>query len=61
MKVLVLGSGMMGHGAAYDLASNEEVEQVVVADIDAKAAESLAKEIGPKAGVPGAYYIDRIL
>lgn len=48
MKVLVLGSGMMGRGAAHDLARNERVEKVVVADIDAKAAESLAKDIGPK-------------
>ncbi|NHJ14551.1 MAG: saccharopine dehydrogenase [Candidatus Thorarchaeota archaeon] len=49
MKVLVLGSGMMGHGAAHDLANNDKVEQVIVADIDAKAAEALAKKIGSKA------------
>lgn len=49
MKVLVLGSGLMGKGAAYDLVKQDSVEQVIVADIDPKCAESLAKEVGPKA------------
>ncbi len=49
MKVLVLGSGLMGKGAAYDLVKQDSVEQVIVADIDQKCAESLAKEVGPKA------------
>ncbi len=49
MKVLVLGSGLMGKGAAYDLVKQDSVEQVIVADIDPKCAESLAKDMGPKA------------
>ena len=48
MKILVLGSGLMGKGAAYDLVRNDKVEQVIVADIDEKAAQSLAKEMGDK-------------
>lgn len=49
MKVLVLGSGLMGKGAAYDLVKQDSVEQIIVADIDPKCAEALAKEVGPKA------------
>ncbi|MHA2321682.1 MAG: saccharopine dehydrogenase NADP-binding domain-containing protein [Candidatus Thorarchaeota archaeon] len=49
MKVLVLGSGQMGKGAAYDLVKQDSVEQIVVADIDTKCAEALAKEVGDKA------------
>ncbi|MHA1903333.1 MAG: saccharopine dehydrogenase family protein [Candidatus Thorarchaeota archaeon] len=48
MKVLVLGSGQMGKGAAFDLERNDKVEEVIVADIDQKCADDLAKEIGPK-------------
>jgi len=49
MKVLVLGSGQMGKGAAYDLVNEDSVEQVILADIDLGCAESLAKEVGEKA------------
>ncbi|MFW9806004.1 MAG: saccharopine dehydrogenase family protein [Candidatus Thorarchaeota archaeon] len=49
MKVLVLGSGQMGKGAAYDLVKQDNVEQVIVADIDLNCAEALAKEVGEKA------------
>jgi lysine 6-dehydrogenase len=49
MKVLVLGSGQMGKGLAYDLVKQESVEQIIVADIDTKCAEALAKEVGDKA------------
>ncbi|MFX1319984.1 MAG: saccharopine dehydrogenase C-terminal domain-containing protein [Promethearchaeota archaeon] len=48
MNVLVLGSGQMGRGAAFDLAQNDRVEQVIVADIDEGTANRLAKEMGPK-------------
>jgi lysine 6-dehydrogenase len=48
MKVLILGSGQMGKGAAYDLAKQDSVEQIVLADIDLKCAEALAKEVGEK-------------
>ena len=49
MKVLVMGSGRMGKAAAYDLVKQDSVEQIILADIDLKAAEALAKEVGPKA------------
>ncbi|MFX1543328.1 MAG: saccharopine dehydrogenase family protein [Promethearchaeota archaeon] len=48
MKVLILGSGLMGRGAAYYLAHTESVEQFIVADINEKAAEGLSKEFGDK-------------
>jgi len=48
LKVLVLGSGLMGRGAAFDLARNDVVKEVIVADRDAKRAEALAEEMGPK-------------
>ncbi|MCK4279830.1 MAG: saccharopine dehydrogenase NADP-binding domain-containing protein, partial [Candidatus Thorarchaeota archaeon] len=48
LKALVLGSGLMGRGAAFDLARNDAVKEVIVADRDLKRAESLAKEMGPK-------------
>ncbi|MFW9888828.1 MAG: saccharopine dehydrogenase family protein [Candidatus Thorarchaeota archaeon] len=49
LKVLVLGAGLMGRGAAYYLAHTDKVEQFIVADIDEKAANGLAKEFGEKA------------
>lgn len=49
MKVLVMGSGLMGRGASYDLVRQDSVEQVICADIDLNCAEALAKEMGPKA------------
>ena len=49
MKVLVLGSGLMGRGAAHYLANKDSVEQIIVADIDEKAANGLAKEYAKKA------------
>lgn len=49
VKILVLGSGQMGKGAAYDLVRNDNVEQVIVADINESMAKNLAKEMGPKA------------
>ena len=48
MKVLVVGAGLMGRGCAYDLARNDAVEQVIVADINTEAAEALARDYGEK-------------
>jgi lysine 6-dehydrogenase len=48
MKVLVIGSGLMGRGAAFDLARDESVEHVIVADIDSSAATGLARDMGSK-------------
>lgn len=47
MKILVLGAGRMGYGAAYDLVHNSpNVESVTVADFDVKKAELVAEQVG---------------
>jgi lysine 6-dehydrogenase len=49
MKILVLGAGRMGLGAAYDLANSDRVERVTVADMDgAQAAAVAARIASPK-------------
>jgi lysine 6-dehydrogenase len=48
MKVLVLGAGRMGFGAAFDLAQQPDVESVTVADLDIQKARDVASRIGPK-------------
>lgn len=46
MKILVLGAGRMGLGAAYDLAHNSEgVELVTVADVDEGRARAVAETL----------------
>jgi lysine 6-dehydrogenase len=49
MKTLVIGAGMMGSAAAFDLANSPGVELVIVADKDAERAGNVAAAIGPKA------------
>ncbi len=44
---LVLGAGMMGRAAAYDLAQFDPSAHVVVADINAEAADRAARTAGP--------------
>lgn len=47
MKILVLGAGRMGHGAAFDLIHNSPgVDQVTVADFDAAKADDVAEKVG---------------
>ena len=47
MKVLVLGAGRMGHGAAYDLIHNSpDVGSVTVADFDLGKAEAVSNAVG---------------
>ena len=47
MKILVLGAGRMGHGAAFDLVHNSpDVDRVTIADVDRSAAERVAESIG---------------
>ncbi len=46
MKVLVLGSGMMGSAMAYDLAHSDNVGQVNLADSDLRRAETAASRSG---------------
>src|ERR1043165_6632307 len=45
MKILVLGSGRMGLGAAYDLAHNSDVEVITLADIDVERSRAVAATI----------------
>lgn len=45
MKLLVIGSGMMGSAAAYDMACNPEVKSVTLADSDYKRAKEAAARI----------------
>ena len=47
MKVLVLGAGRMGYGAAYDLIHNSpDVTSVTIADFRGEAADNAAAKIG---------------
>jgi lysine 6-dehydrogenase len=47
MKILVLGAGRMGYGAAFDLVHNSpDVESVTVADFDLEKAEDVASKVG---------------
>jgi len=48
MKIGIIGSGQMGRGAAFDLVHQDSVEEILLADIDVKCAESLTKQMGPK-------------
>ncbi len=45
MKLLVIGSGMMGSAAAYDMARAPEVESVTLADQDSRLAKDAATRI----------------
>jgi lysine 6-dehydrogenase len=45
MKILVLGSGRMGLGAAFDLARSPDVEAVTVADLDLERARAVAAAV----------------
>lgn len=47
MKYVVLGAGMMGSAVAYDLAKFEQNSEILLCDIDLKAAESVAQTLGP--------------
>ncbi|HJQ70240.1 MAG TPA: saccharopine dehydrogenase C-terminal domain-containing protein [Blastocatellia bacterium] len=46
MKILVIGAGRMGLGAAFDLANSPDVEAVTVADIYPELAEKVVSRIG---------------
>lgn len=47
MKILVLGAGRMGHGAAFDLVHNSpDVNAVTIADLDRTKAVEVAAKVG---------------
>ena len=45
MRMLVLGAGRMGLGAAYDLAAQADVTEVTVADVDGEKAREVASRV----------------
>jgi lysine 6-dehydrogenase len=45
MKLLVIGSGMMGSAAAYDMARQDHVDSVTLADNDLKRAKEVAVRV----------------
>jgi lysine 6-dehydrogenase len=45
MKFLVLGSGRMGLGAAFDLAQSSDVDAVTIADLDLERARAVAAAV----------------
>jgi lysine 6-dehydrogenase len=45
MKILILGAGRMGLGAAYDLAHNSDTEAVTVADLDLERARAVVATV----------------
>ncbi|HWR17240.1 MAG TPA: saccharopine dehydrogenase C-terminal domain-containing protein [Terriglobales bacterium] len=50
MKLLVIGSGMMGSAAAYDMARNPDVRSVTLADTDHKRAKEAAARLNKLIG-----------
>jgi lysine 6-dehydrogenase len=46
MKVFVLGAGLMGRAAVYDLARAPEVQRILVADFDFARAREIARQFG---------------
>src|SRR6185369_7098256 len=45
MKLLVIGAGMMGSAAAYDMARQSDVTSVTIADSDLRRARGVAARI----------------
>jgi lysine 6-dehydrogenase len=50
MKLLVIGSGMMGSAAAYDMARQSHVESVTLADSDPRRAKDVAARVNKITG-----------
>ncbi len=55
MKIAVIGAGLMGRAAVYDLARNKDVTAVGVYDIDSKLAKTVALKFGLKKTVSGKF------
>ena len=50
MKLLVIGAGMMGSAAAYDMARSGQVESVTLADVDKARVKAMAGRINKQSG-----------
>ena len=46
MRFVVLGAGLMGRAALYDLARSPEASEIIVADYDQPRAQQAAREFG---------------
>lgn len=55
MKIAVIGAGLMGRAAVYDLAHNPKVNLVGVYDIDAKLARLVARKYGHRKTIAGRF------
>ena len=44
MKVLLLGVGLQGNAALYDLAQSKDVKEIIAADIDLKSLKKLVNQ-----------------
>jgi lysine 6-dehydrogenase len=53
MKLLVIGSGMMGSAAAFDMARQDDVEQVTLADADLALAKDAVKRLSKSLAATG--------
>lgn len=51
MKLLVIGAGMMGSAAAYDMARQARVDSVTLADADTKRAKDAAARVNKLSGL----------
>jgi lysine 6-dehydrogenase len=52
MRMLILGGGMMGRAAVYDMVRQDDVEEVIVADVDRAVAEDAARFAGSEKVLP---------
>ncbi len=52
MKIIVLGAGRMGYGAAYDLSRSADVESVTIADVDFERARLVADRLNSPKVIP---------
>ncbi len=52
MRMLILGGGLMGRAAAYDMVRQSDVEKVIVADVDRAVAEDAARFADSEKAVP---------
>jgi len=53
MKIAVIGAGLMGRAALYDLANNENVQKIGIFDIDKNLAEEIKKKYGNDKTISG--------
>jgi lysine 6-dehydrogenase len=58
MKILVIGAGRMGLGAAYDLAHSDGVRAVTIADVDIERARAVVSTINSDKLTPAAVDVE---